>query len=167
MKETLLVVDDDPSVRESLERVLASSGYHVILAADGKQAQRKLDNPEIDLLILDLNMPHRDGWDVLEDASIRHPLLPVIIITGMMDQLATTLIPGVGALMEKPIDAPLLLKRIELLLEEPTEARLRRRITGGGESGRRPGWARGTTNSAAEPPLTPLNKPQSKSRCLP
>src|SRR3954453_7533264 len=84
MTKNLIVVDDDASVRESLRKVLEDAGYAVTLAADGKAAEPMLDNPKLDLLILDLNMPYRDGWDVLEDVSSNFPLLPVIIITGMV-----------------------------------------------------------------------------------
>jgi hypothetical protein len=52
--------------------------------------------------------------------------MPLIIITGMPDQYPTALAAGVGALMEKPIDAPALLRTMEELLAEPAEARLRR-----------------------------------------
>jgi DNA-binding response OmpR family regulator len=128
MKKRICVVDDDSSVRESLKKVLEETGYEVILAADGKEAEGKLEDPMIELLILDLNMPNRDGWDVLEEANSNQPLMPVLIITGMMDQLATTAIPGVAALMSKPIDVSTLLKKIEYLLAESPEARLRRMI---------------------------------------
>ncbi len=124
MKKSLLVADDDPSVREALKKVLEDAGYEVILAADGKEAESRLDNPGIDLLILDLNMPNRDGWDVLEDASSGRPFMPILVVTGMTDQLATFDIPGAAALMAKPIEAPALLQKIESLLAESVEMRL-------------------------------------------
>ncbi|MCI0535102.1 MAG: response regulator, partial [Verrucomicrobiales bacterium] len=65
IKERLLVVDDDGSVRDSLKKVLEETGYDVILAAGAEEAEGKIDAQEFDLLILDLNLPDRDGWDVL------------------------------------------------------------------------------------------------------
>lgn len=126
MKKHILVVDDDPAVRESAARLLEDSGYQVTLAVDGDDGEARLKDTEVDLLILDLNMPNRDGWDVLETANAGRPLLPIILITGFVDQLATMSISGAGALLEKPIDVPLLLKTIEDLLAETNEERLRR-----------------------------------------
>ena len=126
MKRRLFVVDDDSSVRESLKKVLEESGYEVLLAADGAEALSRLAAEPMDLLILDVNMPGRDGWDVLEDVSEDHPLLPVVMITGMYDELDTTQIPGVRALLKKPLEVPLLLNTVELLLAETPEQRLSR-----------------------------------------
>jgi DNA-binding response OmpR family regulator len=126
MKKRIFVVDDDPSVRESLRRVLEESGYEVEVASDGAEAQMNLNPTRIDLLILDINMPKRDGWDVLEEVRDNHPLLPVVMITGMYDQLDTTIIPGVRALLKKPLEVRDLLGTIEELLTETSEERLRR-----------------------------------------
>jgi DNA-binding response OmpR family regulator len=126
MKKRLFVVDDDPSVRESLKRVLEQSGYEVKLASDGTEAHAALNPADIDLLILDINMPKRDGWDVLEDLRDNHPLLPVVMITGMYSQLETTIIPGVRALLKKPLEVPQLLNTVEGLLAETAEERLHR-----------------------------------------
>jgi len=130
MKKHLFIVDDDSAVRSALKQVLEGIGYHVVVAADGVEAQTKLEDPNadltLDLLIVDLNMPNRDGWDVLEDANRHHPFLPVIIITGLSAQLETHRIPGVAALMKKPLDVPMLLGKIEELLAESPEKRLQR-----------------------------------------
>ena len=126
MRKRIFVVDDDPSVRESLKKVLEDSGYEVGLASDGAEAQATLNPDSVDLLVLDVNMPNRDGWDVLEDIRDHHPLLPVVMITGIYDQLETTLIPGVRTLLKKPLEVPLLLGTIEALLAETPEERLHR-----------------------------------------
>jgi DNA-binding NtrC family response regulator len=130
MKKRLFVVDDDPAIRKALKKILEDSGYEVILAADGREAQIRLEDPNadltFDLLIVDLNMPDRDGWDVLEQVNAKHPFMPVIIVTGIYDQLPTLAIPGVAALIKKPVDTSALLKKIEDLLAETPEKRLRR-----------------------------------------
>jgi DNA-binding NtrC family response regulator len=126
MKKRILIVDDDPSVRESLEKILVETGYDVVIATDGVDGETKLGAQAFDLLILDLNMPDRDGWDVLGCANATHPLLPVIIITGMYDQLDTTIIHGAAALLKKPIDVAPLMKVIEELLAETLEQRVGR-----------------------------------------
>ena len=57
MKKRILVVDDDPQIRESLRKVLRAEGYEVVLAADGQQGIERFDTERMDLLLLDLNMP--------------------------------------------------------------------------------------------------------------
>ncbi len=130
MKKRILIVDDDPSVRESLEKILLDIGYDVVLAINGSDGEAELGRQAFDLLILDMNMPDRDGWDVLGCANSTQPLLPVIIVTGMFDQLDTTIIPGVAALLKKPIDVVPLLKTIEKFLTETFEERVGRATTG-------------------------------------
>ena len=124
MKKRILIVDDDTSVRESLKRVLIESGYEVSMACDGAEGETQLRSQPVDLLILDLNMPNRDGWDVLGCTTAENPLLPVILITGMFDQLETTMIPGVSVLLKKPVDVAPLLESIKTLLTESVEERL-------------------------------------------
>lgn len=125
MKKRILIVDDDVSVRESLKKVLAETDlYDVAVAADGAEGEAVLRANPFDLLILDLNMPKQDGWDVLGFTSGENLLMPVILITGMYDQLDSTMIPGVSALMKKPVDVPPLLQCIESLLSKSVQERL-------------------------------------------
>ena len=126
MKERVLIIDDDASVRESLSKVLRGAGYEVTTVADGEQAVTQFAPEQIDLVLLDLNLPFRNGWDVFERLTTQHPTMPLIIITGMPNQYPIARAAGVGALMEKPIDAPALLRTMDELLTEPAEARLSR-----------------------------------------
>jgi len=127
--KTILVVDDDPSVRKMLSRVLVGEGYAVLCAANGVEALGLAAAQPIDLALLDLNMPVKDGWDTFERLTAQDPLLAVIIITARANQLFTALGAGVGALLEKPLDFPTLLKTITKLLAESAELRLGR-LTG-------------------------------------
>ena len=61
----ILLVDDDPAVRSALAQVLAEEGYTVLCGANGDEALRAAENA-IDLVLLDLNMPIRNGWDTFE-----------------------------------------------------------------------------------------------------
>ncbi len=126
MPKCVLVIDDDASVREAMNKVLQGVGYTVITAADGEEATTRFVPGEIDLVLLDLNLPFQSGWDVFEKLTTRFPSIPVIIITGLPNQYKTALAAGVGALMEKPIEVPALLKTMGELLAEPPDARLRR-----------------------------------------
>ena len=113
-----------------MKKVLEDAGYVVTVGADGAEGEARLREQGYDLLILDMNMPGRDGWDVLGYAAAHHPMMPVMIITGMFDQLDSTVIPGVACLLKKPIEVPPLLKAIERVLDETMEQRLER-VAGG------------------------------------
>jgi DNA-binding response OmpR family regulator len=122
----ILLVDDDPTVRDSLNDVLASEGYVVIPAENGQQALELADKLPVDLVLLDLNMPVKNGWDTFEHLSREHPLLPIIIVTARPNQLFTAINAGVGALLEKPMEIRTLLRTMEKLLTESAEQRLAR-----------------------------------------
>ena len=126
MMKRVLAADDDASVREALGKLLTENGYEVSLAVNGDEAEARLASERVDLLLLDMDMPGRDGWDVVEAVSLRHPQLPVIVITGLAEQLDTKTIPGLDALLEKPVEVAVLLKKIEEVFAESAEARLRR-----------------------------------------
>jgi CheY-like chemotaxis protein len=144
MSKRVLVADDDPSIRESLKKILEESGYEVLLAEDGDVAEQLLKREKVDLLLLDLEMPKRDGWDVFEGVRSRCSDLPIIMITGLATQLETRLIPGLDALLEKPIEVPILLEKVEeLLCESPTQRQARldaRDATGRAISTTAPGY---------------------------
>jgi len=103
-----------------------SEGYVVIPAENGQQALDLVNNSSIDLVLLDLNMPVKNGWDTFEQLTREHPLIPIIIATARPNQLFTAVNAGVGALLEKPMDIPVLLRTIETLLAESAEQRLAR-----------------------------------------
>jgi len=123
-----MVLDDDEQIRQSLLKLLSTEGYEAWPVADGLEALDELDRNSIDLLLLDLNLPRKSGWDVFERVTSTNPLLPIIIITGKDEQLKMAAAAGVGALMEKPLDVPLLLKTITELLAEPPDTRLKRLV---------------------------------------
>ena len=126
MKNRILLVDDDPGVRRMLLRVLEEENYLVLPATNGVQALEIASTKAPDLVLLDLAMPLQNGWDAFQQLANDHPSLPVIIITARSNQLFPALASGVGALMEKPLDLPKLLRTIRDLLAEPAETRLAR-----------------------------------------
>jgi len=126
LKKRVLIVDDDSSVRESIARVLVDAGYDVLQSGEGEQALSQFDPKQIDLLLLDLGLPKKSGWDIFESFTVKNPTLPIVVITGQSRQLETAMAAGVGALMEKPLDVAQLLQTMHELLTEPEEARLRR-----------------------------------------
>jgi DNA-binding response OmpR family regulator len=128
----VLLVDDDWSVRESVSRVLQDAGYEVVLASDGQEALSQFATQQIDLLVLDLGLPIKNGWDIFERITSENPVLPIIVITGESEQYEVAVAAGVGALMEKPLDALQLLHTIRELLAEPRAVRLHRLCGHGG-----------------------------------
>lgn len=150
-RQRILLVDDDEGVRSSLQSVLVEEGYGVIPANDGQEALELIASRSIDLVLLDLNMPRKNGWDTFERLSAEHSLVPVILITARPNQLFTALGAGVGALLEKPLDIPVLLETITRLLAESVETRLAR-IAGHDTTFR---YAAGKTNPLSTPGGSP------------
>jgi len=126
VKPRILLVDDDPAIREMVGRVLTEEGYVVLPAANGVEALDIAAAIEVSLVLLDLNLPVKNGWDAFEQLSRESPLLPIVIITARPNQLFPALASGVAALMEKPLDFPKLLQTIRSLLDESPQTRLAR-----------------------------------------
>jgi CheY-like chemotaxis protein len=78
----VLVIDDDPVVAKSLNRVLTGKGYAVITAASGEEAMFKLKEEKYDLVYTDIKMPGMSGIEVTKQVKASQPWLPVVVITG-------------------------------------------------------------------------------------
>jgi DNA-binding response OmpR family regulator len=126
MRKKILVVDDDTAVRESLMNALSYEDFFPLGAENGDQAVRLVETQTPDLVLLDLNMPGKSGWQVFQEISAARPLLPVVVLTARTNQLFTSLGAGVGALIEKPFDFLKLLHAVRGLLNETSEERLAR-----------------------------------------
>jgi CheY-like chemotaxis protein len=122
----ILVADDDNMVRESLAEVLKSEGYEVDKARNGIEAVTCSIRHPLDLVLLDLNMPHWDGWTAFSQLDRVAPLLPVIVITARPNQYEKAVSLGVDAFMEKPLDVPVLVRAIARLVEEEPAVRVKR-----------------------------------------
>ena len=82
MTPRLLVIDDEPAMRETVCELLRFLGYDVEAAQDEADGLARLARERFDLVVTDLRMPHLDGWDVLESARAITPGMPVIMVTG-------------------------------------------------------------------------------------
>jgi DNA-binding response OmpR family regulator len=127
-KKKILVVDDDPHIRDSLHKVMDAEGYEVVLASNGQEGIKYIYADRIDLLLLDVSLPDISGWDVFGTITSINPFLPIIIITGRDDQHDLATLGGVGALIEKPLDVPQLLETVKELLAESPEVHLQRLV---------------------------------------
>lgn len=101
----LLVVDDDPVVGKSFDRVLSGKGYAVITARDGEEALRKLNAETYDAVFTDIKMPGMSGLEVAEQVKARQPWLPVVIVTGYgsEENEARAEAAGVAGFLRKPL----------------------------------------------------------------
>ena len=115
---SILVVDDEPIVRESLKDWLKSSGYEVTTAEDGEQALSMIQRQDFGVVVLDLRLPGKDGIKVFREAREHRPDLKAIIITAYPTVDTTTKSLRAGALdyLIKPFDPEELEKLIEKIL---------------------------------------------------
>src|SRR5438128_5841004 len=116
---TLLVADDDPGLRESLERTLTREGYRVLLASDGRAALERVQGGGIDLIVTDLKMPGLTGLELLRAAKAIAPDLDVILLTafGTVEEAVKAMKDGAYDFLTKPFRREQLLKLIDKALE--------------------------------------------------
>jgi len=101
----VLVVDDDPVVAKSFDRVLSGKGYAVITASSGQEALNKLEAEDYDVVFTDIKMPGMSGLEMAEQVKQRRPWLPVVIVTGYgsPDNEARAEAAGVSGFLRKPL----------------------------------------------------------------
>ena len=101
----VLVVDDDPVVGKSFDRVLSGKGYAVITARNGEEALNKLRNETYDVVFTDIKMPGMNGLEVAERVRASQPWLPVVIVTGYGTDAyeARAKAAGVSGFLHKPL----------------------------------------------------------------
>lgn len=116
----ILVVDDEPSIRELLSKTLALAEYDVDLAPDGRTAVERLKIIPYDLLITDLRMPVMDGLAVIREARRLKPDIPVIIVTGYSTEASAieAVNLGVAGYLTKPFRVPRVLAVVGKALGE-------------------------------------------------
>lgn len=118
----ILVVDDDPEIRELLKEYLERNGLRVTAVAEGRAMQRVLDNSRVDLVILDIMLPGRDGLTLCRDLRARSKL-PVIMLTARGDETDRIVGLEMGAddYLAKPFSPRELLARIKAVLRRIQE----------------------------------------------
>src|SRR6266568_3979409 len=116
---TLLVADDDPGLRESLERTLTRAGYRVVLASDGRAGLEQLQGGGIDLVLTDLKMPGLTGSELLRAARAIAPDVDVILLTafGTIEEAVKAMKDGAYDFLTKPFQRSQLLRVVRQALE--------------------------------------------------
>lgn len=115
--KTLLVVEDEFSLSEALASVLSEEGYHVVLAANGREALERIAEARPDLVLTDLMMPVMDGRALIHALRAAPQLarIPLILMSAVDARLALKDCPGVP-FMRKPFDLDHLLREIRAAL---------------------------------------------------
>lgn len=105
IRQNILVVDDEPSFRNVLKRVLAGDGHNVTLAEDGFEGLRQLKIKSFDIVLTDINMPKMDGWEFLKNVDTLYPELTTAVITGLSSSERIPQDPSLSPkrIMQKPI----------------------------------------------------------------
>lgn len=118
MTATVLVVEDEPAIREGLVATLESEGYTATAVADGNAALAALRGTAPDLVLLDIMLPGRNGYDVCRDLRRLHPRLPVIMLTAKSEEIDKVIGLELGAddYITKPFGVRELLARIGAVL---------------------------------------------------
>lgn len=104
-ESTILVVDDCQSIRLAVKRILANAGYQVIVACDGEEALKRLEQ-DPDLIVLDINMPQLDGFgfcERLNAESPEHQHVPIVFLTTEESMALEMLGKEMGAYLKKPV----------------------------------------------------------------
>jgi DNA-binding response OmpR family regulator len=121
----ILVVEDEPAIADFLRRGLQAEGYAVDCALDGVEGERRALSGEVDLVILDVMLPERDGMDVLDTIRARKPALPVIMLTarGEVEDKVSALDSGANDYVTKPFSFDELSARVRAHLRSPEQGR--------------------------------------------
>jgi len=121
MSQTILVVDDSPTVVKFVSVSLKAQGYQVVGACDGMDALEKMSTMagQVDLIITDLNMPNLDGYGLIEAVRQSHSATPIIILTSELGEADRARGAAVGAdsYLVKPFRAAVLLAEVAKHLE--------------------------------------------------
>jgi DNA-binding response OmpR family regulator len=119
----ILIAEDDPLVGESVDEALRADGHTTFLADNGETAQSLSLTGEFDLLILDMGLPKREGFHVLQELRARGNTLLVIVLTGRSERdVSMCLQAGADDYMRKPFDVAELRARVRARLRSPARA---------------------------------------------
>ncbi|MFF2094556.1 response regulator transcription factor [Paenibacillus sp. NPDC058174] len=117
MRMNVLIADDDPAIRTLLRFILTKEGYGIIEAADGEAAARLLEQEQVQLAVVDIMMPAKNGHELCREIR-EHYDIPVIMLTarGEIEDKEQGFLSGTDDYMVKPFDPKELLFRMKALL---------------------------------------------------
>jgi UDP-3-O-acyl N-acetylglucosamine deacetylase len=124
-RKTILIVDDEDNVRESVREVLTDEGYHVVDTADGTRVPLLIEQEKPGLVLLDIWMPEIDGIELLKEIKRQEPDMPVVMMSGHgnIHTAVTATKYGAFDFIEKPLSLDGLLLAVQRALDElPAQA---------------------------------------------
>ena len=129
----ILIAEDDPLVGALVAEALGSAGHETVIADNGEKAQSLSLTDEFDLLILDMGLPLREGFHVLQELRARGKTLPIIVLTGRSERdVVMCLEAGADDYMRKPFDVNELRARVRTRLRSRSRAAERNVLRAGG-----------------------------------
>ena len=114
----ILVVEDDKNTRKLLTTILKNHGYNTLEATNGEEALDVLDHNHVDLMVLDVMMPHMDGFELTKTLRDSGSQLPILILSAKQNvvDIKQGFLVGIDDYLTKPFDFDVLLLRIKALL---------------------------------------------------
>ncbi|GIP21576.1 DNA-binding response regulator [Paenibacillus sp. J22TS3] len=118
MMARIMVVDDDPHIRELVKVFLEAGGMEIVEASDGLEALALLEKERIDMVILDIMMPNMDGWQLCRELRAHYDF-PLLMLTakGETSQVVRGFDLGTDDYLVKPFEPPVLVARVKALLK--------------------------------------------------
>jgi len=127
MAKKILIVDDDPDLVEAVSSILESKGYDVVAAYGGVEGLEKARTERPDLIVLDVMMPDKDGYQVCKElkADPECRSIPILLLTAVVSKISTTrytqqmgMETEADDYIDKPVEPEVLVQRIEALLSK-------------------------------------------------
>lgn len=121
MKKRVLIVDDEPLIREGLQKILELNHFEVVIAANGNEALQRIAQTHPQVVVTDIIMPEKDGVEVIMELRTRYPNTKIIAISGggrinAENHLEIAEHLGVHATLTKPFATEKLIRKIEELI---------------------------------------------------
>ncbi|MEB3295783.1 MAG: response regulator [Synechococcales bacterium] len=120
----ILIAEDEARLAAFIEKGLRKSGFDVLVATDGEEAIGVLNQTRVDLMLLDIGLPVKDGWTVLRETRSQHARISIIIVTALSDERdrQRALQQGANDYLTKPFRFSDLLAKINLHLQNLGQA---------------------------------------------
>jgi DNA-binding NtrC family response regulator len=120
MPKTILIVDDEPGIRTMVQFELSQQGHDIVTADSGATALELLKTKKVDLILTDMRMPQMDGLDLVVQVRKSHPVLPIILMTGFVeDRVHKVQEYNLAATLNKPFTIDQLAEVVEKTLSHP------------------------------------------------
>lgn len=113
---TILLAEDEPTLRLDLQETLEADGHTVVIARIGPELLQDMANHVFDLVITDLKMPQPDGWAVAAWLARHRPQIPVVAVSGFVSHLPAEQLRGFVAVLQKPYNAHRVLRTVRNVL---------------------------------------------------